>query len=390
VSDRRPDGIRTPGRQRLKITFINTEASLAGGVKVVAIYAEQLKKRGHEVVVVSRPPYALTIRERVRALVKERRWLRPSPPGSHFDGRDLDHRVLERRRPVVEADVPDADVIVATFWLTANWISSFSRAKGAKVLFIQGYEVLPGETKPHVDATWRLPFQKIVISHWLKELAASEFHDPNALHVPNSVDLDQFHAPRRGMRSTPTLGFLFHTSPFKGMEVAFSAIEKVRSAVPQLRVVSFGAERPHGDLSLPAGTEFHLQPPQSSIRDIYAECDVWLCASRREGFHLPPLEAMACRCPVVSTRVGGPQDIVEQGVNGYLVEVGDAEGLAAAAVRVLRDGPDAWRKMSDAAHATATRYTWDDATDLFETALKTAVDRMANREIPGGAREVKA
>jgi glycosyltransferase involved in cell wall biosynthesis len=369
----------------LKITFINTEASLAGGVKVVAIYAERLQQRGHEVVVVSRPQHVLTVRERARALVKERRWLRQSPPGSHFDGRALEQRVLERRRPVVETDVPDADVIVATFWLTANWISSFSAAKGAKALLIQGYEVLPGQPGPHIDATWRLPYQKIVISRWLKDLADAQFGDPNAVLVPNSVDLDQFHAPPRGMRPAPTVGFLFHSSPFKGIEVALSAIERIRRVVPGLRVVAFGAERPHRGLTLPSGTEFHFRPQQSAIREIYAKCDVWLCASRREGFHLPPLEAMACRCPVVSTRVGGPQDIIEPGVNGDLVDVGDAEALAAATVRVLNDGPDAWQRMSDAAFATATRYTWDDATDLFEVALRTAVDRAARGEIAGGA-----
>jgi glycosyltransferase involved in cell wall biosynthesis len=216
-------------------------------------------------------------------------------------------------------------------------------------------------------------------------LAATRFGDPNTLHVPNSVDLDQFHAPPRTMQSAPTIGFLYHSSPFKGIEVAMSAIERVRREVPGLRVVSFGADRPLGASSLPIGTEFHFRPPQSAIRDIYAKCDVWLCASRREGFHLPPLEAMACRCPVVSTRVGGPEDIIEQGVNGYLVDIGDVDALAAAAVRVLNDGPDAWRKMSDAAYATATRYTWDDATDRFEAALQTAVDRARRGEIAGGA-----
>jgi len=387
-----PDGPMTALRHAgarelkpLKITFINTEASLAGGVKVVAIYAERLRQRGHEVVVVSRPHYSWTVRDRLRALLKEHRWLGPIPKASHFDGRALDHRVLDRRRPVVETDVPDADVIVATFWQTAEWIAGFSPAKGAKVLFIQGYEVLPERPVPQVDATWRLPFQKIVISRWLKELAAAKFEDLNTIHVPNGVDRDQFNAPPRDLNRIPTIGFLFHPSPFKGMPMAISAIEKIRRVVPGLRVVSFGADPPTDASSLPAGAEFHLRPPQSSIRDIYAKCDVWLCASRREGFHLPPLEAMACRCPVVSTRVGGPEDIIEQGVNGYLVDVGDSDALAAAAVRVLSGGADAWRKMSDAAYATATRYSWDDATSLFESALETAVDRARRGEIAGGA-----
>ncbi|HEY6880241.1 MAG TPA: hypothetical protein VI299_19590, partial [Polyangiales bacterium] len=49
--------------------------------------------------------------------------------------------------------------------------------------------------------------------------------------------------------------------------------------------------------------------------------------------------------------------------------------------RVLSLQPDAWRKMSDAAYDTATHYTWDDATDLFEAALHRAIERDALGEL---------
>ena len=78
---------------------------------------------------------------------------------------------------------------------------------------------------------------------------------------------------------------------------------------------------------------------------------------------------MACRCPVVSTRVGGPQDIIQDGINGFLVDVSDHRALAQRVSQIAAMDDDAWRRMSDAALATATRYTWDDATDLFEKAL---------------------
>ncbi len=84
---------------------------------------------------------------------------------------------------------------------------------------------------------------------------------------------------------------------------------------------------------------------------------------------------MACRCPVVSTQVGGPIDIVTDGVNGYLVPVGDVASLAERLVHVLTLPGSTWKEMSDAAYATATSYTWDDATKLFEAALLTAINR---------------
>jgi len=82
---------------------------------------------------------------------------------------------------------------------------------------------------------------------------------------------------------------------------------------------------------------------------------------------------MACRCPVVSTSVGGAIDLIENGRNGYVVRIGDVEALADRLVDVLTLGDAPWRTMSDAALVTASSYTWDDATDLLERALREIV-----------------
>ncbi len=283
-----------------------------------------------------------------------------------------------------DSDLPSSDVIVATWYETAFWVAKLAPSKGAKVLFIQGYETLPELERPEIDETWRLPFQKIVIARWLKQLAADKFGDIHAAHIPNSVDLDQFSAPARGLQRVPTVGFLTSSSPFKDMKTALAAVARIRETIPALRVVSFGQEETHGELALPPNTEFHRAPPQSSIRDLYSKCDLWLCTSQREGFGLTVLEAMACRCPVVSTRAGGPEDIVVPGVNGYLVDVGDVGGLAEASSRLLTAGEEEWKKFSDAAFATATQYTWEDAAALFEAALELAISRAARGEIAGG------
>jgi glycosyltransferase involved in cell wall biosynthesis len=149
--------------------------------------------------------------------------------------------------------------------------------------------------------------------------------------------------------------------------------------------VCFGTEHPDVTLPLPRFAEFHYRPPQDKLRDLYAQCDVWTCGSFSEGFHLPPLEAMACRCPVVSTRVGGSTDIIDEGVNGHLVDVNDDCALADRVLRVLRLDDAAWKGMSDAALHTAARYTWDDATDLLVQAFRTTIERTRRDEIANAA-----
>jgi glycosyltransferase involved in cell wall biosynthesis len=164
--------------------------------------------------------------------------------------------------------------------------------------------------------------------------------------------------------------------------VSLAALEEVKRQMGNLRVVAFGAEQVSARLPLPDWAEFHYRPLQNELRRLYGQCDVWLCGSRREGFHLPMLEAMACRCPVVSTRIGGPADTVEEGVNGFLVEAENSTKLAERLGEVLGLSDAKWRGMSEAARATASHYTWDDATDLLETALCDVI-RDAGRPLSG-------
>lgn len=359
----------------MKITFVLPFAGLAGGIRVAAIYADRLKKRGHDVFVVSLPTAPISPIVRVKSLLKGQGWIPDYKEPSHFDGLDVPHKVLEHQPPITDADVPDADVVVATWWETAEWVAKLSESKGAKAYFIQHHEIFEGMPKERVEATWLLPMHKITISEWLISLARTRYGDSNVSFVPNSVDTEQFYAPPRGKHHPPTVGLTYSPIPWKGCDVSLKAFSLAAQKIPGLRLVAFGVFAPSADVPLPEGTEYVQKPAQNTIKDLYAKCDVWLCGSWSEGFHLPPLEAMACRCPVVSTQVGGPMDTVKDGVNGYLVPVGDSTALADRLVRVLSLPEPEWQVMSDAAYATATQYTWDDATELFEAALQVAIDR---------------
>lgn len=362
----------------MKVTFVLPFAGLQGGIRVLATYAKRLKERGHDVVVISTPPET-SFGWKVRSFIRGG-W-RNDSKSSHFDGLDVEHRVLERVRPVTDEDVPDSDVVMATYYTTAYGVLQLSPEKGAKAIFLQGYELENGEPNPRLDATWRMPMHKVAVSSWLVQLARDRFGDDSVSLVPNGVDLDQFHAVPRAKGAVPTVGFLHHNAPLKGCGTSITAVKRVAQSIPSLRLISFGAEHPDFGLRLPRFAEFYYQPPQEKLKGLYDQCDVWLSASIREGFCLPLIEAMACRCPVVSTRAGGPNDIIDEGVNGYLTEVGDAEAFADRILRVLQLSSEHWRKMSDAAYRTATRFTWNDATDRFERALELAIERKKRGEI---------
>ena len=347
----------------MKITFLLPLVNMSGGIRVVAIYAKKLAERGHDVRLVSVPREAT----RRMHLIQQALSLFKAPK-SHLDGGEFNHHVIDSFRPITDDDVPDSDVVIATWWETAQWLWKLSPSKGRKVYFVQGHEVYLASDAQASRTTYRLPIKKIVVSKWLADIMASEYGDDDVRIVHNSVDHEQFQAPARGKQARPTVGFLYSTAEVKGIDTVVKAVGILRQRIPDLRVVCFGSQRPNIDLDSIA--EFSFDPPQQSIKDIYASCDVWLAASRSEGFNLTAMEAMACRTPVVSTRVGWPEEALQPGVNGRLVDIDDATGLANGAIEILNLDEQAWRRMYDASFATVRDSSWDRSTDRLVSALQ--------------------
>lgn len=366
----------------MRITFVLPPVDLSGGVRVVAMYAKRLTERGHVVSVVSPPHRRPTLRERARKFLKGIPVPAEARPGpSHLDEMNVRHHVIDEPRPVEASDVPDADVVVATWWETAEWVASFPASKGAKAYFLQHYEAFPSQPICRVDMTWRLPMHKICVARWLADVARSQFDDPHADVVPNSVDLEHFNASPRGKRPTSTVGVMYSTAPFKGCDLSFQAYEQAKRREPGLQLISFGAmAEPAERLPMPDGARYVSMPPQNEIPGIYAACDAWLFASRSEGFGLPILEAMACRTPVIAAPAGAAPELLADG-GGLLIPPEDPGAMAEAILRICRMSETSWRAMSDQARVIAGRYTWDDATDRFEAALANAVERAQRGEL---------
>ena len=365
----------------MRITFVIPHAGFDGGIRVVAIYAERLKKRGHEVLVVSTPRRRPNLRQQVKSVLTGQGWLSATQDtASILDDVDVPHQVIDRTRPIIDTDVPDADVIVATWWETAEWVANLSQTKGAKAYFIQHHEVFDYLPKGRVEATYSLPLHKITISKWLVDLISTRYGDSNISLVPNSVDTKKFYASPRSKQVIPTIGMVYSKTKWKGCDVSLKAFSLAAQKISNLHLVAFGTQSPTLDLPLPPGTEYACQPDQSSLKDFYNQCDAWLFGSRVEGFGLPILEAMACRTPVIGTPSGAAPELLTDGA-GILVKPEEPEDMARAIEHICQLSDTKWRAMSNAAYAKATGYTWDDATTLFEDALNITSERWRRSDL---------
>ena len=103
--------------------------------------------------------------------------------------------------------------------------------------------------------------------------------------------------------------------------------------------------------------------PNDELQHLYARAAVVACPSRREGFGVACLEAMAHGRPVVASAVGGLKDLVVDGETGLLVPPRDPQALRAALERLLADR-DLRRRLGAAGRERAReRFSWDAVTD---------------------------
>ena len=320
-----------------------------GGFRVVYRYASLLAERGHDVTVVHgawlepwQYRHPLDSRHEPRNAIRGLVDLsQPRPQGPGWEV--VDPRVTLRYVPTLAPrNIPDGDVVLATAWRTAESVARYPAAKGAKAYFLQSLETWDAPAT-HVEATWRLPLRKFAISEWLVGEGKRLTDDP-IVHVPNAIDPSVFRC-RQPIESRPVrVAMLASTASIKGMDVGLAVLDRSRQRRPDLQAVLFGVRRRAP--GIPAWIDYEQNPSLDVlVDDVYNGSSVFLCPSRSEGWALPPAEAMACGCAVVSTALEGMADYAVDGENILLAPVDDIEGLAAALVRVLDDDGSArgWR-----------------------------------------------
>lgn len=102
----------------------------------------------------------------------------------------------------------------------------------------------------------------------------------------------------------------------------------------------------------------HMLGFRTDINELISACDIGILMSYREGLPRNIMEFMACKKPVIGTDIRGIRDLVQDGVNGYLVKVGDREGTANSIEKIYGD-KKLLDDMSDNAYESIHIYSID-------------------------------
>ncbi|MEK4285120.1 MULTISPECIES: N-acetyl-alpha-D-glucosaminyl L-malate synthase BshA [Ureibacillus] len=105
---------------------------------------------------------------------------------------------------------------------------------------------------------------------------------------------------------------------------------------------------------------------QENVEELFSISDLKLLLSEKESFGLVLLEAMACGVPGIGTNVGGIPEVIEHGVNGYVVELGDVQQAAAYAIELLTDENKHEEFKLNAIQTVQTKFHEEPIIDQYE------------------------
>lgn len=197
----------------------------------------------------------------------------------------------------------------------------------------------------------------------------------NVTIAPNAIDKDRYRV-QAGLAKEPFLiVHIGRLKKYKRLDLMLEAVAQVRKEIPEARLMVGGTgdyrealEAKARELGLGDGVRFLGRISEEEKVRLYAQAQVFVNSSLKEGWGLTTIEANACGTPVVATDVPGLRDSVRHGKTGFLVPFGDVGAFAKAILAILRD-PALAATMREQSLAWAAEHDWDRAFEATRDAL---------------------
>jgi glycosyltransferase involved in cell wall biosynthesis len=254
----------------------------------------------------------------------------------------------------------EADLLHA-HWLPAGWVAA--RTGKPYVVQVWGTDVELARRIPRFAHGVLSSARLVIAASTALAEAAQRLGAEEVRIIPSGVDLPE-HVGEEARppevlyagRLSPEKGVLELVEAARGMNLVVAGDGPLRSRVPGARGFV----------------------PHDELERLYARAAVVACPSRREGFGVACLEAMAHARPVVATAVGGLRDLVVEAETGLVVPPRDSRALRAALERLLAE-PELRKRLGAAGRERARRrFSWDVVTAALMAAYADAGGRMAS------------
>jgi glycosyltransferase involved in cell wall biosynthesis len=270
---------------------------------------------------------------------------------------------------------PLADINVATSFTTIRPTALLS---GRKFYFGQHYEAYfaqesnkPAFALAVAEQSYRLGFEMIANSTWLKAELCSEA-GLNHVHLcPNAIDHRTFYGePRRCSQSKKVV-----VISYGGRDAVWKGFREMAEAVAIARSKTLDVEiewRVYGSALLPPDNPIaHYKAlgflPPKILSEAYRDADFLLSASWYESFPLFPIEAMASGLAVITTQPG-TEEYAIPGRTAEVVQPHSVESIAAGILKLIRD-PEYRYRIASEGNRISRQFTWKSSVERFESII---------------------
>jgi len=164
----------------------------------------------------------------------------------------------------------------------------------------------------------------------------------------------------------------------KGHQYLFRAFQIVKKALPDAELICAGGYKYDFRMERPKweGTFTHVRLPHAKLAELLRDCTAFVFPSLEEGIAESQIQALASGLPVIGTHSGGTTTLVDDGVEGFIVNGRDPQQIADAMIRLATDR-ELNQRMGEAAYRKGSpRNTWQDYGDRMLAAYE---PRLANR-----------
>lgn len=253
-----------------------------------------------------------------------------------------------------------------------------AKVNGNKYYNILGFvygkylEYLGRKDKYYLDMyeySLKLPFYFLLASSFIRDEILKYNNNFRYQIVGSGVDTSVFY-PRRinkGNSDVFKILVILRKSKLKGDDIALKVINEVSKKL-KIQALLIGYDKKfHGKLNFDYLAFPYLR--DNELAKVYSSADVFLFTSYIEGFGLPPLEAMACGTPVVTTNAKGNMEYIKPNINALVSEPGDVNSLVKNVIKVLTNDK-LKESLIENGLQTAKEWTWDKVTDRYEKAFK--------------------
>lgn len=350
----------------MKINFIIPFITVTGGIKMVFDYANRLTTKGHTInVIFPIIPYHFG-----KNKYKIKDWLifiyiivintikKPIPI---WYGKKINFK-LKRVLKISNCTTPKADIIVATAWPTAFDVYKLDKRRGKKVYFIMHYEIDSG-IKSLVDKTYKLPMIKIAISTATKRDIESKFNEKINEVIPIGIEAEYFFNDKKQFKKRKTVMLYYDPQERKGGMDGIEAIKITNKYFKDFNLIIFGPVKPRDIIN---NFIFIKQPiSQNDLRLLYSNSDIFVYPSRHEGYGMPPMEAMACKCAVITTNVGAVADYTIPDKTAIVVPPNNPKVIANALIKLLKNDK-LLEEISLNGYKHIIKFTWETSVNKLE------------------------